>query len=161
MIIFLRTIFYQFFILFIGLSLGFILNAEYIGYKSVLLSRSFCNIFDPIEYDSDLLKDLKSWGSYKVWSMRGEPESFEVLEEAILAEEWYWVKFSYMDGGEKRVDIESVRIRWKTWEYYYDSTVPTEAELREYMERGNLNSDESDRALRLRDEKILMMRKGT
>lgn len=151
----LRILFYQFFLLFIGLSIGFIINAEYIGYKSLVVSRSVDNIFFPKEYDEELIKSLKSWGSYKLWILYDHPQEFTIIEEAILAEEWYWAKFSYKDSKNKIVEvIDSTRLRWKSWEYYYDNDTPTQEELNEYIKNGDLNSQESDRALKLRREKV-------
>jgi hypothetical protein len=150
----LRTIFYQFLLLFVGLSLGFIANAEWVGFKSVLLERSLNNIFNPIRFDENVLHRIKEWGAFKIWSFYDRPEDFSILEEAVLAEEWYWVKFTYTDNrGIKHTEIESTRVRWKPWEYYYEDNAQTEEEFIDYLENGNLNSQESDKAFKLMKEK--------
>ena len=40
-----RTIFYHWLILCAGISIGFIANAEWLGYKSVLIERSMITFF--------------------------------------------------------------------------------------------------------------------
>ena len=79
----------------------------------------------------------------------------EIIEEAMLAEEWYWVKFSYTDkNGNTKTDIQHIRVRWKPWEYYFNNDInPMDEEaMRKYLEEGTLNSRESDRAYRLMHE---------
>ena len=74
----------------------------------------------------------------------------------MAAEEWYWCKYSYTDkDGNTKINIDHTRIRWKPWEYYYDDgarEVWSDEEMRKYIKEGSLNSRETDRALRLRDE---------
>ena len=152
-----RTLFYQFFLLFVGLSVGFLLNVEYVGWKYPIVHNSIYNTFFPIDFeDEGVLEYLYNQGQFKIWSFNNHPQDFEVIEEAMMAEEWYWVKYSYTDKkGKTRVAIDHTRIRWKPWEYYYDDeamTPMTDEEMRKYMIEGDLNSQESNRAFRLRDE---------
>ena len=92
----------------------------------------------------------------KICAFNNYPKNFKVIEEAVAAEEWYWVKYSYTDKyGNKQVAIDHTRIRWKPWEYYYDdeAMVPmTDEEAVKYINEGTLNSRETNRAFRLRDE---------
>ena len=153
----LRTLFYQFLLLFVGVSIGFITNAEYVGWKFPLLERSMNNIFFPIDFeDEGVLQWLYNQGRFKVYCFNDYPANFEVIEEAMSAEEWYWVKYSYTDKDDNtRVNIDSVRIRWKPWEYYYEDEAREpwgDKELSDYLENGTLNSRDTDRAFRLRDE---------
>jgi len=150
----LRTIFYQYFLLFIGISVGFIANAEWFGWKTNLVERSFYNIFFPVEFDDELCTKLKSWGSFKVWGLNGYPQGFKVLEDGLLAEEFYIVKFEYVDrNGDTVQKIDTARIRWKTWEYYYTDPKPwTDDDIQDYLDNGTLNSHESDKAMRLYQE---------
>lgn len=155
----LRTLFYQFLILFAGLSLGFIINSEYIGYKSHILSKSLNNVFSPVRFDETVLKNLKNWGAFKLWAEHEYAEDFKIIEDAMMAEEWYWAKFSYKNKQNKTViDIQSTRIRWKTWEQYYDLEMPTEEDLKDYIKNGTLNSNETEKAFKLRNEKMAMER---
>ena len=150
----LRTLFYQFLLLFVGASIGFITNAEWVGWKYPVISRSFNNIFNPIDFeDPGVLQWLYGNGRLKVFGVTGEYPDLEVIEEAMLAEEWYWVKFSYTDRkGNTKTEIKNIRLRWKPWEYYFDDEAfdpMNEEELRKYITEGTLNSRESDRAFRL------------
>ena len=150
----LRTLFYQLLLLFIGASIGFITNAEWVGFKYPIVSRSISNIFNPIDFeDPGVLQFLYGNGRLKIFGVMGEYRDVEVIEEAMLAEEWYWVKFSHTDNnGNTVIDIKHIRIRWKPWEYYYDeeNLDPMDEEaMRKYLEEGTLNSRESDRAFRL------------
>jgi len=153
----LRTLFYQFFFLFVAFAVGFLLNAEYAGWKSTLVLNSYNNIFYPVDFnDPGVLDWLYNQGRFKIWSYNRHPADFEIVEEAMMAEEWYWVKYSYTDeNGDKQTAIDHTRIRWKPWEYYYEdeSLEPmTQEEMVQYINEGTLNSRETDRATRLRDE---------
>lgn len=150
-----RTIFYQFFLIFIGLSVGFIINSEYIGWKSNLVSKSFKNIFMPIKYDEDVCQKIKNWAAFKIWAGDlNRPNGFEVIEDGLLNEEFYIGKFKYIDEkGKERIVIKNTRVRWKSWEYYYESPEPwSKEEINEYIKNGNLNSKESDKAFKLMHE---------
>ena len=150
----LRAMFYQFLLLFMGGSIGFICNAEWVGFKYPIVTNSIRNTFFPIDFeDQGVLQWLYGNGRLKIFGfMNHQYQNVEVIEEAMLAEEWYWVKFSYTDSsGNTKIDIQHVRIRWKPWEYYFHNEMEpfdTEA-LREYLIEGTLNSKESDRAYRL------------
>ena len=152
-----RTLFYQFFLIFIGISIGFICNAEWVGWKSNLVERSFNNIFFPVEFTQEVCDNIKGWGSFKMWGLRGYPQDFEVIEDGLLGEEFYVAKIKYTSQDGKQVEeIDSIRIRWKTWEYYYTDPEPwTETDIEDYLNNGTLNSEESDKALRLFKEKQL------
>ena len=152
-----RTLLYQFLLLFVGVSVGFMLNAEYIGWKYPVVSNSINNVFYPIDFeDEGVLQWLYNQGRFKVYCFNGYPKNFKVIEEAMCAEEWYWIKYSYADeNGNTRVNIDNIRLRWKPWEYYYEdevSTPMTTEDLRDYLENGTKNSRDTDRAFRLRDE---------
>jgi hypothetical protein len=150
----LRTIFYQYFLLFIGISVGFIVNAEWVGWKSNLVERSFYNIFFPVEFDEEMCAKIKGWGLYKLYAFNDCPADFKLIEDGLLGEEFYIAKFQYTNkNGDTIEKIDSTRVRWKTWEYYYTDPEPwTEDDINDYMENGTLNSHESDKALRLYQE---------
>lgn len=120
----LRTLFYQFFLVFIGLSIGFILNPEWFGIKSLLINKSVNNIFFPLDYENDqqLRNFVKSWGAYKIYVLKNSPKDFEIIDENVYYnDEWYWCRFKYIDDkGKLCFDEGSTRVKWKTWEYYYD-----------------------------------------
>ena len=154
-----RTLFYQFLLLFVGMSIGFIINAEWVGWKYPIVQTSFYNTFYPIDFeDEGILNWLYGRGRLKVFGVMGKYRDIEIIEEAMAAEEWYWVKFSYTDeNSNRRTKIEHIRIRWKPWEYYYEDeamTPMTDEEMRKYADEGSLNSRETDRAFRLRDEML-------
>ena len=150
----LRTLFYQYFLVFIGISIGFIANAEWVGWKTNLIEKSFYKIFYPIEFDQSQCRKIKNWGSYRIFAFSGYPEGFKIIEDGLLGEEFYIAKFEYKDENGNIVEkIDSTRVRWKTWEYYWtDPTPSTTEELKQYIENGTLNSKESEKALRLYSE---------
>jgi len=153
----LRAMFYQFLLLFVGASIGFITNAEWVGWKFPIVERSINNIFFPTDFeDEGVLQWLYGQGQFKVYCFNDYPKDFKVIEEAMCAEEWYWVKYSYTDeNGNTRVNIDNIRLRWKPWEYYYEdeARIPmTTEDVQDYLENGTLNSNDTDRAFRLRDE---------
>lgn len=155
-----RTLFYQMFLLFIGISIGFICNAEWVGWKSCLVERSVKNIFFPIEFNDNTCQAVKNWGQLKLWGLYKQPANFKILEDGLLGEEFYVAKISYTDENGRTVEkIDSVRVRWKTWEYYYTDPEPWDIEdIEDYIENGTLNSHESDKAFKLYQEKQLQER---
>jgi hypothetical protein len=121
-----RTLFYQFFLLFVGASLGFILNAEYVGWKSMLVEQSVENIFFPVQYDARIEEALLGIGRMRL-NLHHNDDPFndtgiEIVDEFIWGEEVYNVRYRYVEKeGEEPVlyDFRS-RIRWKPWEYYFE-----------------------------------------
>lgn len=154
-----RTLFYQFLLLFVGISIGFIVNAEWVGWKYPIIQTSIRNTFFPIDFeDEGVLRWLYNRGQFKILAFNAYPVDFKVIEEAMCAEEWYWCKYSYTDkNGDTKIKIDHTRIRWKPWEYYYEDEARTPwdvEEMKKYIKEGSLNSRETDRAFRLRDEML-------
>ena len=115
-----RTLFYQFFLLFVGLSVGFLLNAEYVGWKYPVVQNSIYNIFYPIDFeDEGVLNFLYGRGRLKVFGVMGKYKDVEIIEEAMAA---------------------------------FNKNPMTDEEAAKYINEGTLNSRETDRAFRLRDE---------
>lgn len=128
--IFLRTIFYQFFLLFVGASLGFIFNAEYVGWKSVIVERSLQNIFCPVPYDDRVKQIILCFGMARLEQhvLRPDltlPPDFEILEDDVIWEEFYIARYRYRDAQSQLVEkVYKTRVRWKPWEYYYEYHPP-------------------------------------
>lgn len=157
-----RTLFYQFFLLFIGISIGFICNAEWVGWKSNLITKSYTNIFNPVKFNEKVCQQVKNWGATRIWAELGNPKNFEVIEDAVAAEEFYIGKFRYTDVKTRKTKIEIIshRVRWKPWEYYWEEPkTQTTEELWDYLENGTVNSKETDKALKLRQEQLLQKRR--
>ncbi len=148
-----RTLFYQLFLLFVLCSVGFISFPEQVGFRSMTLYMSYLNHFHQMGFER-ALPMLKRMGEFRTWAGLGYPKDFKVLEDAMAAEEWYWCKYQYTNRqGNFVTEISSMRIRWKTWEYYYQLEDEwSEEEMRDYLENGSLNSRETDKAWKLRDE---------
>jgi len=152
-----RTLLYQFVLLFVGASVGFILNAEYVGWKYPVISNSFSNIFYPVKFDDPGVREaLYASGQWRIWALNGYPKGFKVIEQALSAEEWYWCKYSYTDRyGNDKINIDHTRIRWKPWEYYFSETdidPITQEEIEDYVTNGSLTSNDTDRAFVLARE---------
>lgn len=162
-----RTIFYQILLLFVGLSVGFIINAEYVGAKSMMLHRSINNIFFPVEFDEHMERWVKGWGSYRVYMQKNCPDGFEVIDEYVYAnEEYYWCRFKYKDKGKVKFDEDVTRVRWKTWEYYYepDSVLDTDEKVKEEFrkDREDLEKRRKERErARERERRILAGDEGS
>jgi hypothetical protein len=116
-----RSILYPWFILFTGVCLGFICNSKYVGEKAVVIERSINNIFFPIAYDEHVEKYVKWMGSNRIHSELGYPHDFEILEDVVKGEEYYWAIAKYTDvkTGKEIKTVVSTKVRWKPWEYNY------------------------------------------
>jgi hypothetical protein len=125
--IIIRSIFYHWLVLFIGISIGIILNSEWIGHKYILIERSINNIFFPLEYNENIENFVKETGKMKIWISLDCPENFTIIHDLVKGEEFYWAVYTYKNKYGKTIkDIGSVRIKWKTWEYYYKIDEPSE-----------------------------------
>jgi hypothetical protein len=115
-----RSIFYHWLFLFVGIAIGFICNSEYVGEKFVIVERSINNIFFPIKYDEKIETWVKETGRMRLWANLECPEYFEIIHEFVKGEEHYWAVYKTKDNKGKEIkDIGSVRVKWKTWEYNY------------------------------------------
>lgn len=116
-----RSILYPWFILFTGICFGFICNSEYVGEKAVVIERSINNIFFPVEYDENIEQYVKWMGSNRIHSELSYPHDFQVLEEVVKGEEYYWaiVKYTDVKTGKEIKTVVSTKVRWKPWEYNY------------------------------------------
>ena len=150
---FVRTLFYQLFLTFTIAAITFIVMPEQVGFRSMTLYMSYMNHFHQVEFER-ALPLLKGMGQWRIWLINRSPKNFRVIEDAMAAEEWYWCKFEYENNkGDLVTDIQNVRIRWKTWEYYYELEPPmSEEDMIEYLNDGSLNSQETDRAFKLMRE---------
>lgn len=115
-----RTIFYQWFILFVGMAIGFVANAQWVGHKYMLLEKSISHIFFPVEYTPELDNIIKSLATYKLWLELGMPEDFKVHDEMLSDHEFYVADVSYTKNGEAFRKIDKTRVRWRPWEMYYE-----------------------------------------
>jgi hypothetical protein len=115
-----RSIFYHWLFLFAGVVIGFISNSEYVGEKSVIIERSINNIFFPIKYNEKIEAWIKETGRMRLWANLNCPEHFEIVDEVVKGEEYYWAIYKMKDKSGKEIkDIGSIKVKWKTWEYHY------------------------------------------
>lgn len=115
-----RTIFYQWFILFVGISIGFIANAQWVGHKYLLVEKSIGHIFFPIEYTPELDNLIKSLAKYRLWCELGKPDDFKVHDEMLSDHEFYDADISYVKNGKTVRKMEKTRVRWRPWEMYFE-----------------------------------------
>ena len=125
--IIIRTLFYQFLLIFIGISFGFMLHANYWGNRAPIIQRSINHIFNPVEYDKNIEEFLIKIGRKRLYiTMMNEdgnfPNLFEIIKnsEYIEGEEWYNCQYQHVNK-EGKLDIYDfeTRIKWKPWELYY------------------------------------------
>lgn len=116
-----RTVFYQWFFIAILALTGFLLNIDWCTKKAIIINRFIHNAFFPVQWDDQMEKSLKNLAAFKLWLMIDCPDGFEIIEDSVYAnQEWYWAKFKYLKDGKVLIEDRTTRIRWKTWEYYYD-----------------------------------------
>lgn len=118
--IIIRSIFYHWLFLFIGISIGFIANSEWVGYKYAIVQRSVKNIFFPVEYNEEIESFVKEVGQMRTWVGLNCPRDFKIIEENVIGQEFYWCKYSVREI----IGTAQHRIKWKTWEYYYKIDEP-------------------------------------
>jgi hypothetical protein len=132
-----RTLVYQFLLIFTSVSVGFIANAEYVGWKSMLISRSFQHIFFPVKYDENVEQFVLDLGRMRLaTALFGHPYadvSAVISEERVWGEEFY--DALYRDpNNDGKIEFYQTRVRWKPWEYYYEFYKPmTQEELDEML----------------------------
>lgn len=115
-----RTLFYHWLILCVGISIGFISNAEWVGYKSLILSKSIDHIFFPVIITPEIKEHIKNFGKNKMKDSLGNPKDFTILYDFLYDNEVYWAEYEFTDErGKKIKGISKVHIDWKPWEYYY------------------------------------------
>lgn len=153
-----RSIFYHWLILFIGISIGFITNAEWLGYKSVIIEKSISNIFFPIEFTQEIEDRVKSIGASKIFTELGYPNDFEILGDVVYYnDEFYWCKYKIRDqNNELKFGEATTRVRWKTWEYNYGSdsdVIDTEAKALESINKLNNWHSKIREALKKADQR--------
>ena len=117
-----RTITYQFLLIFIGLSIGFLISPVYWGNRASIITRSIENIFYPLEYSEELELYLMDFGKSRLWVVLDCPEALTCYNSKIVNEEWYETDYSFEDKEKKIIEGHyRTRIRWKSWEFYYPS----------------------------------------
>lgn len=131
-----RTIFYQFLIIFIAVSIGFLSAPVYWGNRAPVINRSVEHIFFPIEYNDTVENFLLNIGRkrlyYETIIQHGNklPDLFEIVKDSewIEGEERYHCEYQYVDkDGTLDVHKYTTRIKWKPWEFYFPS--PKDLEL--------------------------------
>jgi len=119
----LRTIVYQLLLLFTGLSIGFIVHANYWGNRAPLIKQSLKNIFYPIEYDERVEKFLINIGRSRIfYSLPPGSHDLKFIEDGMNSDEQYVANYEYTLNNEKiTVERYTTKINWKPWEYDYPS----------------------------------------
>lgn len=131
-----RTLFYQFFLLYIGISVGFIANAEYIGWKSAIVSKSVQHIFFPIKYDQQVENFVLNMGRMRLATkLFGSPFADltgVISDERVWGEEYYDALYHDPENNDE-IELYQTRVRWKPWEYYYEYHSPNGDDLSEVL----------------------------
>lgn len=124
-----RTVFYQFFLIFIGLVVGFIAAPSYWGNKAPIIERSVRNIFFPLEYNQNVEQHVMEFGKYRLWVELDCPPNLTCFNSKVINEEWYETDYSYEDADKNIVEGKyRTRIRWQPWEFYYPTPAESEPE---------------------------------
>lgn len=61
-----------------------------------------------------------------LWSKLDCPSDFVIIDDLVKGEEFYWAIFKYKDKktGKEIKGVDSIRVKWKSWEYYYKIDEP-------------------------------------
>lgn len=129
-----RTLFYQYLLLFVGCALGFIFNAEYVGWKSLLVQQSAEHIFFPTRYDEKIEQALIQIGRMRLNVLCNQhpfdDSNIEIVRDFIWGEEVYHALYRHTAGDQPAELFEfKTRIYWKPWEYYFEFHPSTGADF--------------------------------
>ena len=150
-----RTLFYQVFVFLCLCVFSFTAAPGWWGVKAMVAEMSIRNIFFPVSFEEACPK-LKQYAEWRMEAIHDYPADFKVIEHGFLAEEFYWCKYQYKDKkGNKIVEIDHFRVRWKPWEYYYEyhkleDAVEDYDDLMESFD--NISTEESRKAWAIRQE---------
>ncbi len=150
-----RTLFYQVFVFMCLCVFSFTAAPGWWGVKAMVAEMSIRNIFFPVSFEEACPK-LKQYAEWRMAAIHDYPDDFKVIEHAFLAEEFYWCKYQYKDKkGNKIVEIDHFRVRWKPWEYYYEyhtleDSIDNYDDLMESFD--NISTEESRKAWAIRQE---------
>lgn len=122
-----RTLIYQILALFVGISIGFLINPNYWGNRAPLVEQSIKNIFYPLEYNQDTHNFLIDVGRSRIFFSLPEGSSdLRIIEDAMISDEQYMADYEYVLNGKTNIVKGYItKINWKSWEYDY----PTPDEL--------------------------------
>ena len=120
-----RTIFYQFFLVFVGLSLGLIIHPEWVGNKAIVIDKSIDNIFFHPTFE-EVKPNIMYVGRLRLWVFLDMPEDLNVYDEEMIGEELYTCNYDYEKDGEKITGDYETYIRWKSWESGYELKKPVD-----------------------------------
>jgi len=116
-----RVFFYQMLMLFVGISIGLIMEPEYWGRRANLFSTFYEHAFEPIKYTNEIEEILIGIGRRRVHITKHSPQhSVIILDDCIENEEWYCAKLKIIDNnGNESFESFRDRIRWRPWEHHY------------------------------------------
>ena len=153
-----RTAFYPVFVLAVLFCAYFIYQPCYCGMKLFVLHKSYSHHFHRVYFD-DAYPALRAIAQLQAGMLNRGKEDFRIVDDAFLAEEFYYYKYTYTIKGVDHIGIESFRMKWKPWEYYYDeeliltdkdstsefSKAHSYKAVRLWIERNQLISDKKDK----------------
>lgn len=118
-----RTIFYQFFLVFVGLSLGLIIYPEWFGSKTLVVNKSIGNIFFHPTFE-EVKPGVMYVGRLRLWTYLDCPEDLDIYDEEMLSEELYVCNYDFTRDGKKLTGSYQTFIKWKSWETGYELKKP-------------------------------------
>jgi hypothetical protein len=120
-----RTLVYQFLLLWTGFSVGFMLNPEYWGNRAPIVQRSMSHIFWPKEYDKNVEEFCMNIARSRIFFETSTDcpgfTDLKIIEDRMESDEWYSAKYEYRnaEGELVKVDNYTTKVNWKPWELDY------------------------------------------
>lgn len=153
-----RTAFYPLFAFVVLCCAYFIYQPCYCGMKMLTLHKSYRHHFHQVSFD-EAYPALRGLAQLQATILHKNKQDFTIIDDAFLAEEFFYYKYTYTQKNITIVAIESFRVQWKPWEYYYDektiltgksstssfSTAQSDKAVRLWLERRQMVQEKKDK----------------
>jgi len=120
--IFFRTVVWRLLVISSAITVGFAINAEFVGWKSTATERFFNEKLFSIEYNAQVESFCKTLGRKKLIAELGNPppSNLQIIKEEITEQSKYTALFKLTTpDGQQVVALYQAKVKWKPSDYDY------------------------------------------
>jgi len=124
--IFLHTVVWRLLVISSALTLGFVINAEFVGWKSTATERFVKEKLFSIDYDAQIEELCKTLGRKQLIAELGNPspDRLKIIKEEVANQESYSALFQFiLPDGKQVLAVFQAKVRWKPADYDYSEDV--------------------------------------